>query len=200
MSKHHNRLSLNFMGSQKRQELEEMFNSVDKDHDNKISTDEFRDMLGFAGMDCKSMDAMLTTINTDKDGNMDFDNFVKIMKPTLKTPLRMTSKQQELLETFRVFDKDGDGVINAEELKAMMQQLGDKISLEEAKQLIHDVDDNHDGVVSFDEFAKMMGVRPPDSPLSPRTSKDSSRSVEVLPCNHQHHKFSLRRFFCKHQH
>ncbi|KAI9299852.1 hypothetical protein BJ944DRAFT_244768 [Cunninghamella echinulata] len=194
------RLSFQFLGGQKRKELEEMFNSVDKDHDNKISTNEFCEMLGSAGMDRKSMDAMLNTVQTDKDGNMDFDSFAKIMRPTLKTPLRMTSKQQELLETFKVFDKDGDGVINAEELTAMMQQLGDKISLEEAKQLISDVDDNHDGVVGFDEFAKMMGVRPPESPMSPRTSKDSARSIEALPCNHRHHRFSLRRFFCKQQH
>ncbi|CAO3619323.1 unnamed protein product [Cunninghamella echinulata] len=194
------RLSFQFLGGQKRKELEEMFNSVDKDHDNKISTNEFCEMLGSAGMDRKSMDAMLNTVQTDKDGNMDFDSFAKIMRPTLKTPLRMTSKQQELLETFKVFDKDGDGVINAEELAAMMQQLGDKISLEEAKQLISDVDDNHDGVVGFDEFAKMMGVRPPESPMSPRTSKDSARSIEAPPCNHRHHRLSLRRFFCKQQH
>jgi hypothetical protein len=137
-----------------------------------------------------------------------FEEFAKLMKPTLHTPLRLSSKQQELLETFKVFDRDGDGVINAKELTAMMHQLGDRITMEEAKQLIGDVDEDKDGVVNFDEFARMMGVRPPESPTvtSPtaRSSRDLDTNQDSLkspPCDHaHHHRFSLRRFFGKQSH
>lgn len=126
------------------------------------------------------------------------------MKPTLRTPLRLTSKQQELLETFKVFDRNGDGVINAKELTAMMHQLGDRITMEEAKQMISDVDEDNDGVINFDEFAKHFGVKAPTSPVTPmsptRSSRDGRGSVELPPCNHSHHRFSLRRFFCKQPH
>ncbi|PHZ13301.1 calmodulin-like protein 1 [Rhizopus microsporus ATCC 52813] len=80
------------------------------------------------------------------------------MRPTLSDPHRMTKKQQELKEAFDAFDKDGDGTINQVELQAMMEKLGDKISLEEAKLLIDEVDLDKDGAVNFNEFSVMMGV------------------------------------------
>ncbi|KAI8335964.1 hypothetical protein BC941DRAFT_398873 [Chlamydoabsidia padenii] len=163
MSKHSS-FSLHFLSNQKRKELQDLFATFDKDHNDKISTSELRTMLGSTGINEAQTNSVLDKVHTDNEGNLTFDEFAKLMKPTLHTPLRLTSKQQELLDTFKVFDKDGDGVINAKELTAMMHQLGDRITMEEAKQLISDVDDNHDGVVGFDEFARMMGVQPPESP------------------------------------
>ncbi|KAI8099511.1 uncharacterized protein BX664DRAFT_272761 [Halteromyces radiatus] len=197
MSKHSS-FSLHFLSQQNRQELQDMFNTFDKDHDEKVSSNELRNMLGSTGIDEPQIDAMLSKVRTDTQGNLSFEEFAKLMRPTLRTPLRLTKRQQELLETFKVFDRDGDGVINAKELTAMMHQLGDKITMEEAEQLISEVDENKDGVVNFEEFARMMGVRPPDSPTSPRSSRDSFGSVQIDPCTHKHHRFSFRRFFCKH--
>ncbi|KAI8336323.1 hypothetical protein BC941DRAFT_428904 [Chlamydoabsidia padenii] len=197
-------LSLHFLGHQKRQELYDMFDGFNKDQNDKISSTELRKMLGSTGITTLQIDALLSETQMDKDGNITFDEFAKLMKPTLRDPLRLTSKQRELLETFKVFDKDGDGVINAEELTAMMHQLGDRITMEEAKQLINDVDEDKDGVVNFDEFARMMGVRPPDSPTATvmSTTRSNSRGSIQLSnsCTHTHHRFSLRRFFCKQSH
>jgi Ca2+-binding EF-hand superfamily protein len=108
------------------------------------------------------------------------------MRPTLSDPHRLTSKQQELKEAFNAFDKDGDGVINVNELQAMMEKLGDKLSLQEAQQLIEETDLDKDGVVNFYEFSIMMGVT---------KVKDQTRQE----CPHHHHKLSVRRFFCSHK-
>lgn len=112
------------------------------------------------------------------------------MRPTLSDPHRSTSKQQELREAFNAFDKDGDGVINVTELQAMMEKLGDKLTLAEAKELIDDVDLDKDGAVNFYEFSIMMGLQKPVD-----TSQRKSRSE----CPHNHHKYSVRRFFCNHK-
>ncbi|KAG1436470.1 hypothetical protein G6F56_013546 [Rhizopus delemar] len=82
------------------------------------------------------------------------------MKPTLSDPYKMTKKQQELKEAFNAFDTNGDGTIDPIELKAMMEKLGDKISIEEAKMLIKEVDSDQDGSVNFEEFSIMMGISP----------------------------------------
>lgn len=112
------------------------------------------------------------------------------MRPTLSDPHRMTSKQQELKEAFDAFDKDGDGVINVNELQAMMEKLGDKLTLQEAQQLIGDVDLDKDGVVNFHEFCIMMGVT--------KATKEDGRIGSRKECPHTHHKLSVRRFFCSH--
>ncbi|CAO3600487.1 unnamed protein product [Absidia cylindrospora] len=100
--------SLHFLSNQK-QELQDMFDTFDKDHNDKISSIELRNMLGFTGFDEAQVNSLLSKIHTDSEGYISFNDFAKFMKPTLRTPLRLTSKQQELLETFKAFDKNGDG-------------------------------------------------------------------------------------------
>lgn len=124
----------------------------------------------------------------DKDGSLDFEDFAKLMRPTLSDPHRSTSKQQEVKEAFDAFDKDGDGFINVTELQAMMEKLGDKLSLAEAQQLIEEVDLDKDGVVNFYEFSIMMGGQQPQS-----------HNNDGAECTHHHHKLSFRRFFCSHK-
>ncbi|KAG0191555.1 hypothetical protein DFQ28_011597 [Apophysomyces sp. BC1034] len=187
-------LGLHFLSSKKKLELQDMFNSFDKNHDGKISHTELEEMLQSTGMNASAVPAM-----TDTHGNLSFEEFAKLMRPTLSDPIRPTAKEQELWEAFEAFDRDGDGVINARELRSMMQQLGDRITEEEAGQMIKDVDENNDGVVNFDEFAKMMGVRPKSQHYHNNTPANelpnSSRD-----CPHQHHRFSIRQFFCTHKH
>jgi Ca2+-binding EF-hand superfamily protein len=110
------------------------------------------------------------------------------MRPTLSDPHRLTSKQLELKEAFDAFDKDGDGFINVPELQAMMEKLGDKMTLQEAQELIEEVDLDKDGVVNFNEFSIMMGVQQPITAMKKRSE-----------CSHHQHHSSLRRFFCSHK-
>ncbi|KAH6800226.1 calmodulin 4 [Perilla frutescens var. hirtella] len=64
---------------------------------------------------------------------------------------------EELKEAFRVFDRDQDGFVSAVELKEVMINLGEKVSDEVAEEeMIRDVDLDGDGLVSYEEFARMM--------------------------------------------
>lgn len=137
---------------------------------------------------CKYFIQLNNTPSHHNDGSLDFEEFAAFMRPTLSDPHRLTKKQQELREAFDAFDKDGDGVINATELQAMMEKLGDKLSLSESQDLISDVDLDKDGAVNFEEFAVMMGISLPTSKVA--------RSVERKECHHKHHWFSVRRYFC----
>ncbi|KAI9487785.1 MAG: hypothetical protein EXX96DRAFT_535916 [Benjaminiella poitrasii] len=194
------RLSLGsrFLSSKKKGDLAELFTSFDKDNDGKISHSELEEMLQSAGVDSSPFSPMFNKKGASDeqrqlqrqaqqmDGSLDFEEFAKLMRPTLSDPHRLTSKQLELKEAFEVFDKDGDGFINEHELQAMMEKLGDKISLAEARELIKDVDLDKDGAVNFTEFSVMMGVQQP---------KSSKKRKE---CTHHQHRSSIRRFFCSH--
>lgn len=48
----------------------------------------------------------------------------------------------DLRETFRLFDKDGDGTVNCDELGTVMRQLGQEPSDEELRQMIAEVDED----------------------------------------------------------
>ncbi|KAG2221850.1 hypothetical protein INT45_003564 [Circinella minor] len=210
-------LGLQMMSTRKRLELEEMFTAFDKDKDGKISQVELQEMLKSAGVSEASGTtaiSMLQKIHTDNDGNLTFEEFAKLMRPTLSNPIRLTKKQEELKEAFDAFDRDGNGVINTEELLLMMNQLGDRITKEEAEKMIQEADHDKDGVIDFNEFSLMMGVKPPshndDHLFSPTTSPPTSpihSTTENNECpyhrhNRPHHRYSVRKLFCKchHQH
>ena len=63
----------------------------------------------------------------------------------------------EIRETFKAFDKEDTGYINATELKMVMTNLGLKITNEEIQEMMKfaNLDDEADQL-SFEEFAQMM--------------------------------------------
>lgn len=61
-----------------------------------------------------------------------------------------------LLFFFRVFDRDGDGLISEEELRLTMNNLGEPLTDLEVKSMIEEADLDGDGRINFSEFSRLM--------------------------------------------
>ncbi|KAK6746968.1 hypothetical protein RB195_000301 [Necator americanus] len=61
-------------------------------------------------------------------------------------------------EAFRVFDKDGNGVITANEFKYFMVHMGMQFSEEEVEEMMQEVDCDGNGEIDYEEFVKMMSA------------------------------------------
>ena len=59
-----------------------------------------------------------------------------------------------LHDLFAVFDTGGSGTLDAEGVLAILTRGEAGLSLQDAQEIVRDFDDNHDGVLSADEFAK----------------------------------------------
>ena len=70
--------------------------------------------------------------------------------------MKDTDSEEEILEAFKVFDKDGNGFISAAELRHIMTNLGEKLSDEEVDEMIREADIDGDGQINYEEFVKMM--------------------------------------------
>ncbi|KAL0926197.1 hypothetical protein M5K25_002407 [Dendrobium thyrsiflorum] len=66
------------------------------------------------------------------------------------------NKEDELKEVFKVFDRDQKGFISATELKNVLISLGEKLTDEEAEQMIKEADFDGDGKVNYDDFVQTM--------------------------------------------
>lgn len=85
--------------------------------------------------------------------------------------------EDDLVDAFKVFDKDNDGFITHDELRQVMKQLGkfffeirvkkkicthllfftgQKLSEEEVNEMIKEADGDNDGKIDYKEFSKMM--------------------------------------------
>lgn len=67
--------------------------------------------------------------------------------------------------TFAMLDKDGDGLVSADEFKELMGTLGVTFTAETAARAIAMMDTDGDGLVSLEELATYMSS--PASPASP---------------------------------
>jgi calmodulin/calcium-binding protein CML/plastin-2 len=65
----------------------------------------------------------------------------------------LTAEQiEELRESFEYNDRDGDGKIELDEFKVMLEELGADMSDREAGIGFRDIDSNDDGLIDFEEF------------------------------------------------
>jgi calmodulin len=67
-----------------------------------------------------------------------------------------TDSEEELLEAFKVFDRDGNGYITSHELRHVMTNLGESLSPEEVEEMIKEADSDGDGQINYNEFVRMM--------------------------------------------
>ncbi|CAN6292279.1 unnamed protein product [Urochloa humidicola] len=65
-------------------------------------------------------------------------------------------------EAFAFFDKNGDGLITIDELRVVLESLGQNNTTCELQWMIAEVDADGDGAINFSEFLKLMEFKPND--------------------------------------
>jgi calmodulin len=142
------------ISSQKKNEYLETFKIFDKNNDGQITQDELKQLLNNIGQkpsDSEIQD-MINEIDIDGDGKINFDNFITLMEKKL----RDHDNEEELIETFKVFDKDGIGFITFNNLKDVIKNLGLNYSDDEIMEMIKECDLDKDMMINYDEFTKMV--------------------------------------------
>eukprot|EP01017_Pseudomicrothorax_dubius_P035632 TRINITY_DN5024_c0_g1_i5.p1 TRINITY_DN5024_c0_g1~~TRINITY_DN5024_c0_g1_i5.p1 ORF type:complete len:139 (+),score=45.49 TRINITY_DN5024_c0_g1_i5:63-479(+) len=63
---------------------------------------------------------------------------------------------QKCREAFNAFDKDGSGTIDPEELRNVLEEMGQKPTEEDVLKMINEVDQSNRGVIEFKDFLRAM--------------------------------------------
>ena len=140
---------------QDRDEMLELFKSLDKDSSGTLSKNElvegfhstFGDSIEEAEIEAERI---ISLVDVNQSGEIDYSEFV------LATINRQKLLSREKLDAaFKAFDIDNSGTISADELKAV---LGRYHSYDETfwLDIIREVDTNGDGVIDLREFTEMM--------------------------------------------
>lgn len=83
-----------------------------------------------------------------------FADFLTLMARV--PPLDPAVAERELMEAFRVFDRDGKGVIPTAELRHIVTSLGEKLTEGEADEMMCEADPDRSGSVDYVRFIKKM--------------------------------------------
>ena len=95
---------------------------------------------------------MVNEVDIDGNGTVDFPEFLTMMARKMKD----IDIESEILEAFKVFDKNGDGLISASELRHIMSSLGEKLTAEEVEEMMREAEVDDKGHVNYESFVRMM--------------------------------------------
>jgi calmodulin len=120
---------------------------------------------------------MVNEVDAEGNGTIDFPEFLTLMARKMKD----TDSEEEIIESFKVFDRDGNGFIAAAELRHVMANLGEKLTDEEVDEMIREADVDGDAQINYEEFVNMMmidGCPPPPTPST--LSSQSIQSIQSI--------------------
>merc|ERR1712083_979079 len=143
------------LSKSERDGLAKVFKAFDKDGDGKLSMQEVKDgYLDHYGkiMSDEEVEQMFNAVDTDKSGFIDYSEFV--VAAMNESQLTTNDKLQA---AFKMFDKDGSGIISPDEIKEVLSFGGtNQLSKGTIDAIVKQVDENGDGEISFEEFVDMM--------------------------------------------
>jgi calmodulin len=137
-----------------RKEFRIAFNLFDKNSDGAITVQELGSVMRTLGQTPTEAELLqiISQVDTDGDGTIDFEEFVELMKNKMKG----LDAEEEIREAFKVFDKNGDGYVEVAELRQVVQGLGEPLSEADLQEMIKEADADGDGRISYQEFVRLM--------------------------------------------
>lgn len=67
--------------------------------------------------------------------------------------------EDELMESFKSFDIDGDGKLNIKEMKYLLLTLGERLEDIEIEEIISQVDSTGEGAINYRDFVRIMMLK-----------------------------------------
>jgi len=142
-------------------EIRELFKIFDEDGNGQIDRYELIKTfqgLGYEMNEQKAID-MIASVDTDKNGEIDLQEFTTLMLPEMQNRLL---EQDDRIEDFRAMFKDADadysGYLSADEVYTCLLKNGIDLSYEELIELISEFDVSGDAQLDIDEFVAMMNT------------------------------------------
>jgi Ca2+-binding EF-hand superfamily protein len=110
-------------------DLQSAFELFDKDGDGTITVDELEAVMRSLDLhpSREELQDMINEVDVDGSGKIELPEFIQLMS-SKGAP---GNPDDEIYAAFRVFDKDGNGSISADELRSVMENLGENLTKED---------------------------------------------------------------------
>lgn len=140
---------------EERAELKETFQLFDRDNDGYLNVRELGEAMRAMAQHPTEQEIQELVKKPDGDEGpalTDFDAYLNIMAKRMTVP----EPDDQLLEAFRVFDKEGTGTISAADLRKIVTTMGERLTDEEVEEMIREADDDGDGQINYQEFTQLL--------------------------------------------
>ena len=96
---------------------------------------------------------IIDSFDNEKNNNLiDFNSFLIIMAKRKND----IDKEEDLIDAFRVFDKENNGKISARELRYVMMSSGEDLNENDIEEMIREASTENDDFIDYYKFVKLM--------------------------------------------
>ena len=138
----------------RRKELQEAFEIFDLNKDGSISKKELENILRSLNEDPEEeeIQQLLDEVDVDGNGEIDFEEFVALMGKIQKE----IDLEAEIVNAFKVFDKDENDLISITDLRHILSNLNDFMTEDEIDDMLFEADSDYDGFINYKDFLKNL--------------------------------------------
>merc|ERR1712073_159968 len=138
--------------------LKVCFDLFDTKKQDFLSADDLGEIMramGFRPTEEELVD-LLHEVDEDGSGEIEFGEFCQLCATGLVEDPDLETMKKELKDAFRIYDKEGQGFITNDTLRALIGELLAPLTDEELDGIIEELDEDGSGSMDFDEFCEMM--------------------------------------------
>merc|ERR1712203_292484 len=120
------------------EEMKEAFDLFDNDGSGAISVNELTGAMKSLGFDVKHAVVynMVSDLDADGSGEIEFGEFLEVMTAKLSDK----NTREEIDRVFKLFDKDRNGTLEADDLSRVCKELGEDMTEEDIREVIGRMD------------------------------------------------------------
>lgn len=133
----------------------EAFQIFDKHSEGYISSNELGTIMSSLGFNISDEDLNEITNIYDNDQNNNMIDFISFLGIISKKKGNIY-KEEDLIDAFRIFDKEGNGKISSKELLYVMMSSGEDFNENYIKELINESSMEHDEFIDYQKFVKLL--------------------------------------------
>jgi calmodulin len=133
----------------------EAFQIFDKHSEGYISSNELGTIMSSLGFNISDEDLNEITNIYDNDQNNNMIDFISFLEIISKKKGNIY-KEEDLIDAFRIFDKEGNGKISSKELLYVMMSSGEDFNENYIKELISESSIEHDEFIDYQKFVKLL--------------------------------------------
>ena len=136
------------------EEFRDAFRMFDADGSGAINADELRALMESVGQTPteEELASMIAAADVDGSRTVDFAEFCALMAHKMSDE----KSQSSIKKSFEVFDADCSGRIDVNELRRILCNLGEEVTMSQVESLIKSADTDGNGAIDYDEFTKIL--------------------------------------------
>ncbi|XP_063429137.1 neo-calmodulin-like isoform X1 [Mytilus trossulus] len=150
-------ISASSLGQAEKDEIRDMYDLYDTEKAGKLPQDDYATIVRGMGHNPseKELQEMFQSTRPDRAGMVDYSDFLDAYAKHFNT---RKNEEREIRQAFRVFDRNEEGMIDANELKQIVTTRGERLSESEAKSLIKEAEVDSQGKIDYEDLTKVIKV------------------------------------------